>query len=286
MEMDDLRQVGGRILYSPADDRHDMPCLYAVVGDSRTLMVDGGVSTRHAAAFVESVRRRTGRGVDFAAVTHWHWDHTFGLAGIGAPVIACRNTAAHLGRMAGYGWSDGELDERLRTGEEIFFCAKHIKKLFPGEARGEITIRMPDIVFDGGLSLDLGGVTCCLKPVPTSHTDDCVAVWVREEGALMLGDAIGPDFYAKPVHYGIAETLELFRFIGGLSPRTVLQSHSEPETMDAFLWESGILLEAATALREGLVDREALTRRLKEAFGHISDDETDETVSLFLNGLR
>ena len=79
--------------FSP-DDRTDRPALGAVHGEEGTLIVEGGASVSHLGACAAELAARGRPPVVRIALTHWHWDHSFGSAALAAPVIAHRDTAA------------------------------------------------------------------------------------------------------------------------------------------------------------------------------------------------
>src|SRR5262249_24921847 len=81
------------------------------------------------------------------ALTHWHWDHSFGSAAIDAPVIAHADTAAELAVQAAYDWSDEALDQRVRDGREIAFCAEFLRVELPD--RSDLEIVLPSDTFTG-----------------------------------------------------------------------------------------------------------------------------------------
>ena len=116
--------------FSP-DDRTDRPALGAVRGDRGTLLVEGGASVSHLGAFAAELAARGRPPVVGIALTHWHWDHSFGSAALAAPVIAHRDTAAAVAVQAGYDWSDEALAERVGDGREIAFCADMIRLELP-----------------------------------------------------------------------------------------------------------------------------------------------------------
>lgn len=282
-----LKKISSHIFYRSPDHELDQPCLYAIVGNDKTLMIDGGVSAALAREFVEAVRRETGRGVDFVVLTHWHWDHVFGLAGIGAPLIACKNTAAHLKRMASYAsWGDEALDARIRSGVEITDCAFHIRKTYPGSSRSGIVIRQPDIVFEGALTLHLGGLTCELMPLPPVHTNDCVAIRVPEERLLFIGDSTGQNSYDHPAHYSVPAVLELFEFIRGVDARLIMESHAEPASPAEFEACNQILLDAANGVLAGLHDKPLLMEHLRQRRGSSLPDDIDEIAEMFIAGIN
>ena len=84
--------------------------------------------------------------------------------------------------------------ERLRTGEEIEFCDKHIRAEYPD--RKEISVVPASLVFHGRLSIDLGGVHCVLLQTEAPHERDCVLVHVPEQGFYLPGMRIAGIFTA------------------------------------------------------------------------------------------
>ena len=51
------------------------------------------------------------------------------------------------------------------------------------------TMRLPDIVFQQFLRLNLGGVTAELYHVEAPHTPDSTVIYIPEDKVLFLGDA-------------------------------------------------------------------------------------------------
>lgn len=279
-----LKKIAGTVFYQSPDHQYDQPCLYAIVGDNKTLMIDGGVSAALAKEFTDALFRETGRGVDLVVLTHWHWDHVFGLAGVDAPVVACQNTAARLKRMAGYSsWDDDALDARVRSKEEILMCAKHIKITYPGDSRKSITIRQPDIVFDGTMTIHLGGLTCELLPLPAVHTNDCVAIHVPEERLLFIGDCTGQNSYDQPAYYPAPAVLKLFEAIRGFDARLIMESHALPATPQEFEAGNSILLDAANGVIAGCNDRASLMEYLRRA--NEGNPDIEEVAELFMSGV-
>ncbi len=179
--------------YTP-DDRTDRPVLGAVHGTRATLIVDGGASVAHLGAFAAEVAARGGPAVAAIALTHWHWDHSFGSAAVDAPVIAHRDTAAELAVQAAYDWSDAALDARVRDGREIAFCAEFLRLELPD--RSDLRIVLPAETFTDERVIDLGGVTAVLAHVGGDHAADSCVVHVPGDDVLFLGDCLYQRLYA------------------------------------------------------------------------------------------
>ncbi len=179
--------------YTP-DDRTDRPALGAVRGERGTLIVDGGASVGHLGAFAAELAVRDRPPVVRIVLTHWHWDHSFGSAAIAAPVIAHEDTAAELAVQAAYDWSDTALEERVRDGREIAFCADHLRLELPD--RSELEIVLPSETFTGRHSVDLGGVRADVVHVGGDHAADSCVIHVPGDDVLFLGDCLYQRLYA------------------------------------------------------------------------------------------
>ena len=179
-------------------------------GERYSLAVDAGNSRRHVEKFYAALDAAELRRPDFTVLTHWHWDHTFGLHAVDGAAIACEATNEMLCRASRWKWSEEAMRERLRTGEEIEFCDKHIRAEYPD--RKEISVVPASLVFHGRLSIDLGGVHCVLLQTEAPHERDCVLVHVPEQGILFAGDADCGDFYSLDGGYDKARSVTLRRW--------------------------------------------------------------------------
>ena len=108
-------------------------------------------------------------------LTHSHWDHVFGAAELGVPVVAHARTAEYLDEHAQLDWSDEALEQRLAAGEVSQFHVDNVRQELP--APREVRVAPADVVFDDSLTFELGDVTVRVQHVANDHTDDgCVAV--------------------------------------------------------------------------------------------------------------
>lgn len=182
-----MQKVTDRIYYLPFDEHGDRPCLGYIRGDDYTLMVDAGNAVEHVKLYNDSLANLGFAKPDYVALTHWHWDHTYGLHAVACPSIACTQTNLYLADMMRWDWSDEAMAERLRTGEDNEFCDREIRVAYPD--RSLITIRQADIAFTDVLTLRLGGITCELRQIENPHTADGVMIYIPEEKVIFLGDA-------------------------------------------------------------------------------------------------
>lgn len=130
--------------------------------------------------------------------------------------------------------------ERLRTGEEIEFCDKHIRAEYPD--RKEISVVPAGLVFHGRLSVDLGGVHCVLLQTEAPHERDCVLVHVPEQGILFAGDADCGDFYSLDGGYDKARLKRYLASVEAMEFKLYVPGHGAPgaESGDACRSARGI----------------------------------------------
>ena len=196
-----LQKVTNRIYYLPNLEAFDWPTLGLVIGDKHTLMLDSGRSRRHTAAFLDRLRQNNLPMPDMCAITHWHWDHTYGLASLGNIIsFANKDTIKLIRNMQRWGWSDEEMRHRIETGEDLEFSYPNINAEYPDKS--QIKIATPTVEYDDHLTVDLGGVHAQMKVIENSHSYDSRVIYIPEEKTIFLGDICYEDLLPiRPVYY-------------------------------------------------------------------------------------
>jgi glyoxylase-like metal-dependent hydrolase (beta-lactamase superfamily II) len=215
--------------YTP-DDRTDRPALGAVRGARGTLLVEGGASVAHLGAFAAELAARGRPPVVGIVLTHWHWDHSFGSAAVAAPVIAHADTAAELAVQAAYDWSDEALEERVRDGREIAFCAECLRLEIPD--RSGLEIVLPAETFTAQRSIDLGGVRADVVHVGGDHAADSCVIHVPGDDVLFLGDCLYQRLYAPEPLLTIAGVRALLDRVEPFPVAVAVEGHDDA-TADA-----------------------------------------------------
>ncbi|ETA81113.1 MBL fold metallo-hydrolase [Youngiibacter fragilis] len=231
--MDKVKRLTERIWYTDADERTDRPVLGYVSGDMASLMVDAGNSRQHAAILTDGVVAKGLAYPRYVAITHWHWDHCYGLSGIGAVSVASLETNLKLIEMSEWEWTDRAMSRRIETGEDILFCDENIRKEYPD--RSLIDVKTADIVFDGLLQIDLGGVTCILMKLPNSHSEDSVVAYVPEEKVVFLGDITSEDFHNGTGSHHREKLGMLIEALEWMDFELALHGHDEPRSKEYVL---------------------------------------------------
>lgn len=198
---------------------------YALIRGAEALVYDTHVSLPHARAIRAALEAR---GVTrFTVVlSHWHLDHVAGTEVFAdSPVIANALTLAHLTR--------------------------HRAAIENGSLKGLPVIApliLPDRVFSGQMTLDLGGTKVVLIEA-NIHSDDATLLWLPETGVLLAGDTVEDSvtYVGEPADF--ATHLEDLDRLAALNPRFVLPNHGAAETIAAGGYGPGLLTATQAYIR-------------------------------------
>lgn len=213
-----LNKVTERIRYYPFEKERDRPILGYIQGDNFSVAIDAGHSEAHTMEFYSALREGGLPLPKFTILTHWHWDHTFGMHAVNGQCIANSLTDCYL-RQFSHRIDEKGIGEFLSLDE----C---IRKEYVGNR--PVIISFPDIVFSEGFSIDAGGCLIRLIRCSSPHTDDSTLATVEGERVLFLGDAAGgvyPTWNKNPeLCRRLADT------ISELDVDICLKSHHAPQT--------------------------------------------------------
>ncbi|MGL6108293.1 MBL fold metallo-hydrolase [Romboutsia sp.] len=223
-----LNKITDRIYYLPQEEYTDRPVLGYIKGDNISLMVDGGNSIRHAQNFLEELNKEELPYPSYVGITHWHWDHCYGISGINALSIASFKTNKKLEEMTKWKWTKEDMEKRLETGEDIKFCHDHILKEYNNT--DEIIVKTADIVFEQKLSINLGNISCHLINIDNCHSEDSIIIWVPEEKIIFLGDIHCEDCHNGELKYYRDKLSKLIQFLYETEFNYAVTGHDGPIT--------------------------------------------------------
>ena len=173
-----------RVWYYPFESERDRPNLGYIRGHKWSLAVDAGHSEAHVKEFYAALEKAGLPLPTLTVLTHWHWDHTFGIHAIHGLALGNAKTDGHLKAFR------KEMEARGRT----FFLDidESIRREYPGDT--PVIVRDMDLVYHGEMLLDLGNCPVRLFQTEAPHTDDSTLVYVPGDGALFIGDAACDEF--------------------------------------------------------------------------------------------
>ncbi len=182
-----LEKVTERIYYLMNEDETERPALGVVKGEKYCLVVDAGNSPKHAEILIKEIEKMNFSPVKYVVATHHHWDHIFGLGQWDAITVASEKTRELAEMYKEIKFDDESLEVAKENGILSGYAVNCIKKEI--ENRDEFKLENFDLVFQGELVIDLGGVSCHIKEMINPHREDGTIIYVPEEKTLFVGDA-------------------------------------------------------------------------------------------------
>jgi glyoxylase-like metal-dependent hydrolase (beta-lactamase superfamily II) len=275
-----MKKLTNNIYYIPHKSDTDRPVIGLVNGSKYSLVVDAGNSPHHAREILEEVDQLGVNNVKYLAITHWHWDHVFGIHYMNQLTICHQLTDKKLKWMQQLEWDDKALDERVASGEEIEFCSSMIKKEMP--SREGLILRNGDITFDSKLEVDLGGVTCMIENVKGDHSEDSCIIYIPSDKVMFLGDCMSPDFYSGARSYS-HKVVDMINKITQYDVDTYIAAHDEPfekEEVHQYFKE----LIAIENLTRDIANMEAAIEVFKKEYMRDPSEDEMDTLQCFVNG--
>ena len=214
----ELTKVTDRVWFYPFEKERDRPILGYIKGDNISIAVDAGHSDAHTKELYSALEAAGLPLPKVTVLTHWHWDHTFGMHSVNGICISNSLTDSYLRQFK------QKVDEK---GIEVFLSLDEcIRKEYEGNK--PVIITFPDIVFTDELSIDAGNCPIRLFRSKAPHTDDSTLVFVEREKVLFLGDAAGGTFPTWDKNPELCN--QLADTIDALDVDVCLESHWTPET--------------------------------------------------------
>ena len=227
-----LEKVTDRIYYLRGNEETDRPFLYYIKGTDYSVAIDAGQFKQHVEQFYRAIAEEGFPYPRYTVITHWHWDHTFGIAYIRGETIANELTKQKLMKVSEWEWSQSAMEQREKDGEDIEFCNNCIKKEYPDLS--DITVKSVDIGISQVQELDLGDIHVQLYPRDSIHSRDALLIYVPEEKALFVGDADCEDCYENG-KVDMDKLKSYTQFIRGFEFDYYLMGHDYPDNKDGVM---------------------------------------------------
>jgi glyoxylase-like metal-dependent hydrolase (beta-lactamase superfamily II) len=197
-----------------------------IVGSQRIMLVDSGSSPEQGRKVRESLVAITDKALIAVVVTHWHFDHSFGLA-----AFADTQRIAHE-------------SVRLRLGSPEASAAAKRLGVDPEE------LGRPDVEIAVATAIDLGDRRVEIVNIGRGHTDGDLVVVVPDADVLFAGDLIEsagpPAFGSDSVPEEWPGTLD--GVIGLMTATTLaIPGHGEPVDREWVFEQRGRIAAQAAA---------------------------------------
>ena len=234
-------QISEHVWYMPREEDHYRPALGYVYCGPKSMVIDTGNSPEHISDMYGYIRSQGMPDPSFSMVTHWHWDHVFGMSSSPAKSLANSLTNERLINMQHWDWSDSALNSRVAAGLEIPAFAESIRKEVP--MRHSFKVSSTDISFDSRINVRLEDLLIELHHVGGPHSEDSTVAYVPEDKVLFLGDCYREDIYTGGGSIRLGELKLLLKRLEAFDAEWFIPSHEDPIRKEDFMKKMDEIVE-------------------------------------------
>ncbi len=254
VQAQNLQQLTPRVYAIPDNFVSLVPNVGIIVGDSATLVVDTGLGPRNGETIKAVLDGISDNETLYIVTTHYHPEHSLGTAGLGDDATLV------LSQVQRQEMANGE-------GIKNFFAG--ISPLH-AELLNGIEYPAADILFDGEIVLNLGGLTARVFEVGPLHTLGDTLVFIEEERILFSGDVVMEGVFPSPdgANSSIARWLDTLDRLEALDPVTIVGAHGAIGDISMLEnWRqlfTALRAEVTELKRQGVSQAEAASRLTTE----------------------
>ena len=196
-----FERISQHVYIKAPEGYSDRPTIGYIKGDKLSLLFEAGASKYHTDEIKKDLESASLPYPSLVALSHWHWDHSFGLSEWNVPSIAGKETNKMLKKLSALRWDEESIKDRIQKREEIVFCFEMMKREYKDTRN--IKVVPASIEFENELHINLGGIEARLIHISGPHSRDSVVLYIPEEKILFLGDSHSKDLYTYPWHFDI-----------------------------------------------------------------------------------
>ena len=263
------------ILHDDATDQWPHGNTGVVVTDDGVLVVDATYLPSRARGDIALIRTVTDKPVRYLVYTHWHFDHNNGAVAYrdafpGLTIVSERQTRDYVTLNAGW-WarmstasgsarraSLAALEQELASGKDTTGRAlsaeerRHHEQAI-GQRKAELaelaslTVVPPNLVFDGALTLWLGGRRIELQDRGRANSPHDVTIYLPQDSVLFTGDIV----VQSPLPYVGASWpvpwIEVLQELEAVPAKALVPGHGPVMHDFRYVRQVRAMLEAATS---------------------------------------
>ena len=236
-----LIQLSEHCYCSTFDRDYDRPRLGYVHSQGQAIMIDAGNSPAHLTEFLTLIQEANLPLPQMMILTHWHWDHVFGLVSSHVSSICTQKTQAKLKMMQAWKWDDEAMRHRVDTGEDIAFCDEYMRKEYLDPQT--IQVVLATNTFDTEHKLKVGDLDLTLRWIDNDHSDDACVVHIEQDKILFLGDIYTENYHNGPPHYTQTKLRALVSALEKIDFKLAIHGHDRFRYNDELIQELHTILD-------------------------------------------
>lgn len=224
-----LIKVNDNLYYLEHRINTDRPNIGYILINGIGIMIDAGTSKKHVKSFFKALKHNNLPLPKYTVLTHYHWDHSFGLKYTNTTKIGLTTTNEKLiylkEKLEKY-----NLKKLIQDKDIEPFSSDHITYEYKHKI---VSLDLLDITFDNEYIIE----NIKLLEFPSNHTLDTLIVFDEKNKVIFLGDSL----CGKIIDYDFIEDkdiiLEQIKLLEKLDFNIAIESHNDPITKELLIKE-------------------------------------------------
>lgn len=222
-----LMKVHDNVFYLEHRLNTDRPNIGYILTNGFGIMIDAGTSKKHVKSFLKALKHNNLPLPKYTILTHYHWDHSFGLKYVKTTKIGLTKTNDKLLYLKDK-LERTNLNKLIKDKDIEPFSSFHIRYEYKHK---KIKIDLLDITFDNIFFVE----NIKLLEFPSNHTNDTLIIFDESNKVLFLGDAL----CGKIIDYDfiIDEKIleKQINYLESLDFDIAIESHNNPVSKDELI---------------------------------------------------
>lgn len=229
-----MKKLTNNIWYMDYDDYRERPIIGFIKGKYKNILIDSGNSKEHTEEILYKLSKIGVNKIDYIVITHWHWDHTYGLSYLDGIKMGSNTTNKQLKRLK----EIAELEnKKLFIDEKNTFS--NLEKLY----KDNRSIETLNLYFDKKMFLDLGDLEIELNSVGGDHSEDSSLIYIKKDKVAFLGDLTYRGFWNGKRYNSIENLEKIYKELFSYDCETYITSHKKIYTREELKKEIEDMIE-------------------------------------------
>ncbi|AFS79664.1 putative metallo-beta-lactamase [Gottschalkia acidurici 9a] len=272
-----LNKLTERVYYLPYQDEGCQPALGLIIGDKYSLVVDAGNSMGHAKEFLEEISKLDIPPLKYLAITHYHWDHVAGISTMNLTTVLNEKNYKNIEDIKTLIENDKKISVKELGRVKHSTATKLRKQVSEG-----LSISNGDIIFNGKVEIDLGGIKCIVENIGGDHSEDSNLIYIENEKVMFLGDSIYRDLNRRHKCYHMEKLVPLIEKINRYDTEYYLTAHRPVYTKKSMKELFDMMIDIGN-LVGNKTDLEELTKSYSEKVNREVTEEEVFYIESFIN---
>jgi glyoxylase-like metal-dependent hydrolase (beta-lactamase superfamily II) len=181
-------------VFRPSNENPSAPNIGIILTKNVTILIDAGNSPKQAENVKYELNKINAPEIRNIILTHYHWDHTFGLCNYKkANIIGNKNCLENMKGLKEIPWSEEYIDNDIKENPEMRKSHESKKQVIKNWH--DFEIKLPNKIYENEKVLRIDNKKIYIYRLYGKHSNDSTIIIDEKEKIAFIGDC----FYPPPI---------------------------------------------------------------------------------------